>query len=192
MGIEKISGMNLAEIIKHNGKDPEIKNRMFILFREEDGTVATITYNDFYRKSIEYGNLIHQIKKEQGVEPSTRFHVGVFMQNIPEFFYILGGCSFTNSTLVGINNAQVGEKLAFDINNIDVKVLFVDVANQPKTDGTFLDAVFRAKNAHGFKTLNDSSIISISESPFYPYDLHWSKTGAICVFALSLSARAAE
>ncbi|MFH1515402.1 MAG: AMP-binding protein [bacterium] len=167
MGIEKISGMNLAEIIRHNGEDPEIKNRTFILFREEDGSVATITYDDFYRKSIEYGNLIHQIKKEQGVEPSTRFHVGVFMQNIPEFFYILGGCSFTNSTLIGINNAQVGEKLAFDINNIDVNILFVDSANQPKTDGTFLDAVFRAKNAHGFKTLNDSSIISISGSQFW-------------------------
>jgi len=166
MGTEKISNMNLAEIIKHNGKNPEIKNRTFILFREEDESVATITYDDFYKKSMEYGNMIHQIKKEQGVEPKTRFHVGVFMQNIPEFFYVLGGCSFTNSTLVGINNAQVGEKLAFDINNIDVNVLFVDSAIQPKTDGTFLDAVFKSKNAHGFKKLSDSSIISISESQY--------------------------
>ncbi|MFO7557290.1 MAG: AMP-binding protein [Desulfobacterales bacterium] len=164
MGIEKISTMNLAEIIKHNGKDPEIKNRTFILFREEDESVTAITYDDFYRKSMKYGNMIHQIKKKQGIKLATRFHVGVFMQNIPEFFYILGGCAFTNSTLVGINNAQIGEKLAFDINNIDVNLLIVDHAVQPKTGGTFLDSVTKAKNVHGFKTLSDSNILSISGS----------------------------
>jgi len=158
--------MNLAEIIKHNGNDPEIKKRIFILFRESDESVSQVTYEDFYRKSLEYGNLIHQIKKEQGSEAAARFHVGVFMQNIPEFFYIFGGCAFTNSTLVGINSAQVGEKLAFDINNIDVKVLFVDSASQPKTDGTFLDTVFKARNSHGFETLKDSCIISLSESRY--------------------------
>ncbi|HWR67648.1 MAG TPA: AMP-binding protein, partial [Desulfomonilia bacterium] len=64
-------------------------------------------------------------------------------------------------TLVGINNAQVGEKLAFDINTIDLHVLFVDYAPQPGTQGTFLDTVLRAGEQHGFTGLREDSIFVV-------------------------------
>jgi|GEM_PF-635615 len=159
MGIQDIAGMNIAEIITHHGTDPSIKERTFIMFRDEGNPdLQSVTYQNFYRKSLEYGTAIQSIRSGLGVKNSERFHVGVFMQNIPEFLYILGGCAFTNSTLVGVNNAQVGEKLAFDINNIDIKILFVDHAMQPGTDGTFLDTVLKAKKAVGFTTLQEDAI----------------------------------
>jgi len=145
--------MNFADVIVKNGRDPQIRDRVFILFRDEKEILRTVSYEDFYEQSLTYGNLISRLKLEKGLKAEERFHVGVFMQNIPEFFFILGGCAFTNSTLVGVNNAQVGEKLAFDLNNIDTQVLFVDEAKQPGTEGTFLDTVLRSKQAYGFTSL---------------------------------------
>ncbi len=159
MSIEEISGMNIAEIIVHHGTDSSIKGKPFIMFRDEQGEMQSITYGDYYQKSLAYGNMIHQLKREHGEKISERFHVGVFMQNIPEFFYILGGCAFTDSTLVGVNNAQVGDKLAFDINTIDIKVLFVDSVEQPGTGGTFLVTVLQANKTVGFAAFTKEYIL---------------------------------
>ena len=163
MSIQDVEGMNIAEIIVRHGTDESIKNRPFIMFRNEQGVIQSFTYAKYYQKSLEYGNMIHQLRAELGLLDAERFHVGVFMQNIPEFFYILGGCAFTNSTLVGINNAQVGEKLAFDINNIDIKILFTDYVKQPGTDGTFLDTVLKARVTTGFTTLTNDYIIATAK-----------------------------
>lgn len=166
MGIEKTAGLNLAEIIAYNGTDREIKDRIFMMFRQETDEIEHVSYADFYAKSLQCGHLIQRKKEEQGIKAFTRFHVGVFMQNIPDFFYILGGCAFTNSTLVGINNAQVGDKLSFDINNVDMNLLFVDTAIQPGTEGSFLDTVLTAKRKNGFSTLDETCIISIQKSGY--------------------------
>lgn len=150
--------MNIASVIIHNGSDPLIRGRSFIKFRDEDEELHSVSYAEFLQKSLAYGNMLQNQKKRLGIGSGRRFHVGVFMQNIPEFFFLLGGCAFTNATLVGVNNAQVGEKLAFDINNIDMHVLFVDLAAQPGTKGTFLDTVRNAKEMHGFSSLNEGSV----------------------------------
>ncbi len=153
--------MNLADIISRGGTDPELRDRVFIMFRQDSEEIRTITYGELYARSLAYGALIASIKERRGIATPERFHVGVFMQNIPEFFFLLFGCAFTNATLVGVNNAQVGEKLAFDINNIDMHVLVSDYAPQPGTDGTFLDTVLRARGLFGFTSLQDDAILVV-------------------------------
>jgi fatty-acyl-CoA synthase len=159
--------MNFSDVIIHNGTDEVIKSRTFIMYRDDREKIHEVSYEEFYRRSLEYGNMINQLRIVHGVDESDRFHVGIFMQNIPEFFYILGGCAFTCSTLVGVNNAQVGEKLAFDINNIDMDILFVDCVEQPGTGGTFLDTVIKARDAYGFNSLSDDRIYIIPSDKKY-------------------------
>ncbi|RJP77776.1 MAG: hypothetical protein C4522_14610 [Desulfobacteraceae bacterium] len=168
MGIEKTAQMNLAEIMAFNGTDREIRDRTFIMFRQDDGRIRRISHAAFYEKAIQCANLIQRKKEERKTDDRARFHVGVFMQNIPEFFYILGGCALTNSTLVGINNAQMGDKLAFDINNSKLDLLFVDNAIQPGTEGSFLDTVLKAEQEHRFSCLDSTGIISIHQSDHRP------------------------
>jgi fatty-acyl-CoA synthase len=153
--------MNLADIITKGGTDPELRDRVCIMFRQDSEEIRDITYGELYARSLAYGALIASLKERHGIATPGRFHVGVFMQNIPEFFFLLFGCAFTNATLVGVNNAQVGEKLAFDINNIDMHVLVSDYAPQPGTDGTFLDTVLRARELFGFTSLQDDSILVV-------------------------------
>jgi len=150
--------MNVADIIVHNGIDPAVRDRVFILFRDEKESLHAFTYKEFYEQSLRYGNMLNNMKQALRISDDARFHVGVFMQNIPEFFFLLGGCAFTNATLVGVNNAQVGEKLAFDINNIDMHALFADHAEQPGTGGTFLDTVLATKESFGFTSLTEDFI----------------------------------
>jgi fatty-acyl-CoA synthase len=156
--------MNIADIIVHNGTDPAVQDRIFIQFRDDTEGLQSITYSDYYKQSLLYGNMLSSMKQSLRISGHERFHVGVFMQNIPEFFYLLGGCAFTNATLVGVNNAQVGEKLSFDINNIDMHVLFVDHADQPGTEGTFLDTALKAKEDFGFTSLTEDFIF-VTENP---------------------------
>jgi fatty-acyl-CoA synthase len=154
--------MDVSSLIRHNGTDPAIRDRAFIKYHDNKEALRTITYAEYLKESLAYGCMLQEMKTSLGIGPGERFHVGVFMQNIPEFFFILGGCAFTNATLVGVNNAQVGEKLAFDINNIDMHVLFVDHAKQPGTSGTFLDTVLKARDAHGFTSLKGDFIFLTS------------------------------
>jgi len=151
--------MNVSEIIIHHGSEPDIKRRTFIQYRDDSDELRYISYQEFYHQSLVYGNMLQSIRNSLNLSDTDRFHVGVFMQNIPEFFFLLGGCAFTNATLVGVNNAQVGEKLAFDINNIDMHVLFVDHARQPGTPGTFLDTVLKASEDFGFSNLSRDLIV---------------------------------
>jgi fatty-acyl-CoA synthase len=150
--------MDVSSLIMHNGTDSCIRDSTFIMFWDENESLARITYAQYLSQSLAYGCMLKGLKERLGIDPGERFHVGVFMQNIPEFFFILGGCAFTGATLVGVNNAQVGEKLAFDINNIDMHVLFVDHAKQPNAGGTFLDTVLRAKETQGFTSLTEDLI----------------------------------
>lgn len=159
-----ISKMNFTELIVHYGTTAGVKDRPFIMFRNDLGIIESVSYHEYYQKSLVYGRLLLQIKQQQKMKDQERFHVGVFTQNIPEFLYILGGCAFTNSTLVGINSAQKGKRLAFDINTIDIKVLFVDRATQPGTNDTFIETVLKAKESVGFTTLSSDFIFTSMNS----------------------------
>jgi len=160
VNIAKVAGLNLSEIIEKRGTDAASRDRVFIINREDDDTLKEYTYRQFYLRSLEYGNMIQRVRDLQGKGSSKRFHVAVYMQNRPEFLFILGGCAFTNSTVVGINNAQAGEQLAFDINNTDVDMLIADNGSRPGTGRTFAGTVLEAGRRFGFTGLAREYIYS--------------------------------
>ena len=152
--------MDVAQVIAFYGTGQKTGGRTFLMFRDEEGGIRQVTFGELYEQSLHYANMIQEIKKEQGKAASARYHAGIFAQNTPELIYLLGGCAFSNSTLVGINNAQVGEKLAFDINKIDIDALFVDEVRQPHTERTFLESVLDARDRFGFDHLTTDHIIA--------------------------------
>lgn len=151
---------DFSSLIVRLGTDPATRDWVFMLNREDDGGLREYTYGEFFRASLEYGNMIGCMRDALGRSGEDRFHVGAFMQNRPEFLFALAGCAFTNSTLVGINNAQVGEKLAFDINNIDIDVLIADDCCQPGTDLSFAEKVLEAGRRFGFRNLESDRVFS--------------------------------
>jgi len=160
MTLQHVMSMDVAQVIEYYGTHQETKDRTFLMFRDEQGDIQHITFRETYERSLHYAHMIQEMRKEQGKPSADRYHVGIFAQNTPEFIYLLGGCAFTNSTLVGINNAQVGEKLACDINKIDIETLFVDEVMQPHAGRTFLETVLDAKDRFGFDNLTTDYIIA--------------------------------
>jgi len=158
--IEQIQGMNIAQVIAFYGTDPCTRGRTFLMYRDGDGELREVSYAAFYDTSLKYGEMIRQIRVEKGKRDAARFHVAFFMQNTPEAVYLFGGCAFGNATLVGINNAQVGEKLFTDLINMDVDVVFADEAQQPGCDCTFIESLKIVHERYGLETLYPDSVIA--------------------------------
>ena len=56
-------------------------------------------------------------------EEGKPFHVGVMLENDPEFIFSIGGAAYAGATVVGINLTRRGEELARDINYTDCEIL---------------------------------------------------------------------
>lgn len=51
------------------------------------------------------------------------FHVGVMLENDPEYIFAIGGAAYAGATLVGVNLTRRGEELARDIHYTDCEML---------------------------------------------------------------------
>jgi fatty-acyl-CoA synthase len=71
-------------------------------------------------------------------KPGPR-HVGVLLENTPEFHYWLGALALAGGTLVGINPTRRGEELARDIAHTDCQMIVTTTAQRPTIDSLSLD-----------------------------------------------------
>ncbi|MFZ6003396.1 MAG: AMP-binding protein [Actinomycetota bacterium] len=67
-------------------------------------------------------------------------HVGVLLENVPEYVFVLGGAALSGSVVVGINPTRRGEELALDIRHTDCHVLLTDQAHAALVEGLELGA----------------------------------------------------
>src|SRR5690606_29945268 len=67
------------------------------------------------------------------------FHVGVLLDNVPEFAFFLAACALSGATLVGINPTRQGAELARDVNHTDCKVVITESRHAPLLEGLDLD-----------------------------------------------------
>jgi fatty-acyl-CoA synthase len=57
------------------------------------------------------------------------FHVGVLLDNVPEFWMMLGAAALSGATLVGINPTRRGAELARDLQHTDCALLVTEPAH---------------------------------------------------------------
>ena len=67
------------------------------------------------------------------------FHVGVLLENVPEFVFLLLGAGLAGAAVVGINPTRRGAELARDINHTDCQLIVTDDSMRPLLDGIPLD-----------------------------------------------------
>lgn len=68
------------------------------------------------------------------------FHVGVLLENVPEYLFLAGGAAFAGATIVGINPTRRGDELARDVRHTDCQLIITDAASAPLLDGLDLGA----------------------------------------------------
>ncbi|HMQ25370.1 MAG TPA: AMP-binding protein [Acidimicrobiales bacterium] len=68
-------------------------------------------------------------------------HVGVLLDNVPEYLFLLGGAALSGAVLVGINPTRQGDELARDIRHVDCRLIVTDAEHAELLDGLDLGAV---------------------------------------------------
>ena len=66
-------------------------------------------------------------------------HVGVLLDNVPEYVFLLGGAALSGRVVVGINPTRRGEELARDIRHTDCAVVLTDAAHAHLLEGLDLE-----------------------------------------------------
>jgi fatty-acyl-CoA synthase len=72
------------------------------------------------------------------LRPRARpWHVGVLLENTPEYVFLIAGAALCGATVVGINPTRRGAELAADIRGTDCAVIVTDAAYGDLLDGLF-------------------------------------------------------
>jgi fatty-acyl-CoA synthase len=72
----------------------------------------------------------------QQLRPAGRpWHVGVLLENTPEYIFLIAGAALCGATIVGINPTRRGSELALDIRSTDCAVIVTDTAYGDLLDG---------------------------------------------------------
>ncbi len=74
-------------------------------------------------------------------------HVGVLLENVPEYVFLLGAAALTGTTVVGINPTRRGSELARDIRHTDCTVVLTDSSQVALLEGLDLGAPVREVDA---------------------------------------------
>jgi fatty-acyl-CoA synthase len=62
-------------------------------------------------------------------------HVGVLLENVPEYVFLLGAAALSGATIVGINPTRRGEELAADVRHTDCQYVVTDREHVALLDG---------------------------------------------------------
>jgi fatty-acyl-CoA synthase len=87
-----------------------------LLFEDERWTWAEVVAESSVRAAV-FATLL-----PQGAPP----HVGVLLDNVPEFAFLLGGAALGGRVLVGLNTTRRGSALTADVRRADVQVIVTD------------------------------------------------------------------
>jgi fatty-acyl-CoA synthase len=151
----------IAELVRARVAD----DQPALLFEDESWT-----YAEYVAACAERAALLAELRR-----PGP-FHVGVLLDNVPEFALWLGAAAMAGAVVVGVNPTRRGAELARDITHTQCQLLVTETGYEPLLDGlatgvdadrvlvTDSGAYSAAVDAHRGASLPD---IEVAESDLY-------------------------
>lgn len=100
------------------------------------------TWDEFVRECAVRAALLsawageHRDRVAARAHPRHRtLHVGVLLDNVPEYLFLLGGAALSGVTIIGVNPTRRGAELAADIRGVDCDVLVTSAAGCDRLAG---------------------------------------------------------
>jgi fatty-acyl-CoA synthase len=115
-GEAPLPAANAAALLRRNGTDPEFSPRPALHFGERSWSHA-----EMYAESTRYAALFRQ-----RLDPQRPPHVGVLLDNTPEYVFCLAGAALAGAAVVGLNHTRRDEHLLADIGYTDVQLLVTE------------------------------------------------------------------
>lgn len=94
----------------------EASERVFLSFEDKNWT-----YAQTFDEACRFANLFLQLRRT-----GRPFHVGVLLDNVPEFVFSEFGCALAGATLVGLNPTRTGAFLARDLAYADCQIIVAE------------------------------------------------------------------
>lgn len=130
-----MTARTIADLVVARAHDEHIGLR----FEDQQWTWAEVVHECAVRAAV--------LQAADGTGP---FHVGVLLENIPEYVFLLGGAALAGATVVGINPTRRGVELAADIRHTDCRIVVTEAVHAPLLDGLDLgipsDRVFTVES----------------------------------------------
>ena len=107
-----------------------------LLARAEDDNTALLfedqrwSWRELVREAATRSALLQELRP-----PGRPWHVGVLLENTPEYIFLIAGAALCGATVVGINPTRRGAELAGDIRGTDCAVIVTDEAYGDLLDG---------------------------------------------------------
>jgi fatty-acyl-CoA synthase len=105
------AGPSFAELLVARAGD----DHPAILFEDD-----TITYRTVIGEAAARAALLREARRE------GPFHVGVLLENVPEYLYWIAGAALAGAAVVGINPTRRGAELAHDVRHTDCQLVVTD------------------------------------------------------------------
>ena len=75
------------------------------------------------------------MRARPGDQLDSQLHIGVLLDNVPEYLFWLGGAALAGAVVVGINPTRRGPELARDIRFTECRMIVTDAAGAELLDG---------------------------------------------------------
>ncbi len=116
------------------------------------------------------GSLLHRLRHD------GPFHIGVLLDNTPEYIFLLAAAARVGAVIVGINPTRRGAELAADITRTDCQLIITDTAHHHLLEGLELgigpDRILVVDSGHYGHSLDNAPAASPRSPPPSPQDLY--------------------
>jgi fatty-acyl-CoA synthase len=106
----------LGDVLRQRAADPASAGRAFL--RADD---ARLTWAETHATASRFGNLLLRLR-----DPRRPFHLGILMENRPEFVLAELGAALAGAVVVGLNPTRRGAHLARDVAHADCQVVLTE------------------------------------------------------------------
>jgi len=115
-GAAPMPAANAAALLRRNASDPAIRDRPALRFEDRVWTHA-----EFVAESCRWANLLLSRRR-----PDRPLHVGVLLDNVPEYLFAFGGAAMAGAAIVGVNHTRRGVHLLHDVRHTDCVMLITE------------------------------------------------------------------
>ena len=110
-----------AAILRRNATDPDLRDRPAVKFQDRVWTHA-----EYVAECQRWSNLFLE-----RTPPDRALHVGVLLDNTPEYLFALGGAALSGSAIVGVNHTRRDEHLLRDIEHTHCGLIVTEPRHAP-------------------------------------------------------------
>ena len=137
-GQAPLPAADAAALLRRNGRDPTTAVRTAIRFDDD-----VWTHGDLLTEAQRWARLLraHQPSADEAERgPARGTHVGVLLDNTPNYLFALAGAALAGAVVVGLNPTRVGEHLLRDLVHTDVDLIVTEPGHLDDLAGLDLGA----------------------------------------------------